>query len=1530
MALCVLMVFVITLGWYVPQGEAQEENVLRVARQQQKYLIKSNAVTLEWSRIINAAEYQIAYYNAQGEFIELERIEAQDVSLMQYEVTNLLPGYVYTFILRAYDVADDELTTDSNIYKVQAITRVTNFNAFRINETITENQTEVGTNPGIRVSWDRLIQAADPVSYVQSVDYEINVRKSKSATADTVERFYIEYEDGNYTLNRWGGNSFELVDSSLYNLQVTDENIRFEWTKEADDNSGIGKPSALRAGAIYYMQIYPRFSEGNFEHTRYVESELQQEFITTYLQVKLERHGANNAMMTAYRVRNDGTFVAFPNFLYEFWVGPDQNNLTRAYFEREEDSAGITEQYVEAFLANTANFLNYYMVTATADEMLEGIPIELRSQLLHVNLSGVEATLPPMPENLEVVRTVLDADSKVPIVTLRWDKPDNYEQMIEQSDNLDYRYYLFLNSAIEDLYNEIGQPITEILTNHKGEVLGEYPIKYRKAKWVSITNEGLKVIDANQVRDGELYTGKERIEYEFRGQGLFEESDDNNGYPDTLLLNKVYFLKMYTERLEQDSSMTSNYTLPIAFTTPRYRENKPPLPQLLHVEEVGVDYAKLAWGRVDIRAGDYFPEEEGLPTVHYEVTVSKKRDREEVEAGDLGQYGAGKYGDFEEWIYKVTSDGKMLIRSHDGTIEEVDIDSDNPLIEFSTYDQGRKREARINGDDPQYLQKPLEANTTYYMIVRTKIEVDGEEPKYSAYSQTLSATTLRKGIEGPGDGEKHPLAPDDFAVAKDADGNLMVESYRAFLTWRDNNTPLGAIYPNAQIEYELLRTEVSIENAVDWNGDPATLDEAQYKPYVFEHADILDAYNVQNKNFIFEAAELQANTVYFFSIRAKRTVLPEEGEEDTVLYSEWITVPVTTLILEPPTLLSVLEAEEDDFTHGNFNIYHELKITWRGLKHLNQEGQVQYQYEIAIRAEDEEDYREIRTGTQYSDISTRNMERWQTTNLLGTNYEWYSAYITGLGSNTRYYIKIRTVDVGGDTVSKYTGTISARTEFSAEDYEEEERKHDNDAVFLDSINRYRDTLYWVYEDIERSDSIYYRIKMRASKTIHYLRNDGQPEFVIDFTKAQEKATHKRAAFTVDIPVKLIEVLDETGKTLVLSTLNGDFIFRPGVLDVHRTASITEMMARKENQSSVEDVYVAITLEDLKDSSAYRPAQGRALVSDITSLKGVTKAFGITDDEFEQRIHDMLYGKDGTAGTSGLIYEKRRELESINPELTETEKEVERLLDEIERELGQYIKEIIESRNYIKYASTLKDIPRPLLAQLNYRHNTMDTNASIAPHKIIGSGRNWVKLLGQNHIVQQISRCEINQIDGIKLAAIKTTSMFFDLPGHEYQEELQYMINRYDLAAILAVSAYFRPNEAITIQEAILIFERVAEQYRKPSYNPNIAIRAKAYGLDKALNLNRLQDSLIKEQAAFMGMQLYTLYTHTNIDDLIPSRNVIITDEQHIRAHLLKAVRLSVDMQILKTENQRFRPKQEITRATYIVMLKRILDKLEIE
>ncbi len=1508
-SIMVVLTIISNIGWNIPQSFAAIDEEFSVAKVKQKYNITDNSIALEWESILNADTYQVSY---DKEYLGARQTVSKDVYTTETTINNLYPGFVYEFRLNATDQSGQELITPSvqDDYKVKAMTGIANFEAHKIDEVISENMTETGTNPGLMLTWDKL-QYFDEINNTyaeipkEQIDYEINIRKSKSSTADTVERFRIEYSnsDSRYYLRRWDGSQFVSVDvasETEYALDTDDDDITFNWTKVADELSGIIdvqtgqlKESALSPGSIYYIQLYPRFNtSGEFANVKYVETELEKDFVTTYLHIELVRHSTDNAMMTVYRVRNDGSFVTVPNFMYEFWVGPEQNNLNRSYYEREEDAGSAAESYIDAFLANTASFSNYYMVTATADETSDGDdPIVLTSQKLQVNLSQVGTSLPPMPENMEIVDVSLNEDKTAPIIKIRWDKPSNYEQMVSDGN---YQYHLLLNTAIDDLYDNSDVPITEKLYDLEDNFLGSYDIKYREAINVPIQNGALEIVEVDDLLSGELNTGSERLEYTLTGENLFTDSEDN--YPQTLLLNKVYYLKMYTEVETTDGDITSNNTLPITFTTPRYRENKPTLPSLISITEVTDSSIQLAWEKVDIEDEAFF--ETVTSTVYYEVSLSRKQDREVVELDELEDEGAGKYGAFEDPVFTITNEGS------------------SDLVSFLSSERSGEIETTINGDNPDDVDQTLDPNTTYYILVRTKVVSDdgGYDPVYSSYSQTLTATTLKTEIEGPSDDEIYPLAPDDFAIAEDVEGNLLIDNYSVTLNWSDVND-------SDSVTYNILRTERSVENISEWDGEPASLP-AEYMAEMISEEDISSSYREDTEDYLLTLDDLLGNKVYFFSIRAEKTVVID-GEE-SVYYSDWITIPVTTLILEAPTGLSVVEVEDDDEDYDDFNKYHEVKITWKGFKQYNSDDVKRYDFDIAIKADDEDDYTIIST-TDTGRIE--NLKSWQNGVMVGTNYEWYSTIISDLKSNTKYSIKIRIVDADGTSVSKFTEIVTTRTEFSNSDYDDDEQELTNDVTFIDSITRFKNSLYWVYDNNITSSTINYKIKVRGSKAVNHIRSMEDDTFTIDFSSAQQVDDDKKSSLKVYIPIKVVEVLDETNKTLVLHTINGDFVFRPGVFDTVDNSAIEKMMSKKENKSSVEDVYVTLTIKDIKDSSKYEPSSGLELVSNITSLGGEAIAFAITDDELEEWIYEELYGSDGTGETNGLVYEMREELQDIDPDIDELEEEIEDLLDEIEEELGEYIEDIITDNDYIEYTDDMDDVPKPIAVKLKYSTSSTENNNTISGYEIEGSGK-WTKVRSKNSTSQMVSTFEINGIDEYKLAVIKESRNIYDVSNHEYQQEIQYMNNRFNIAHILTNSSYIQPETNTNTKDAILLFEAIMYENSKEYSDSDLSNKAQEWGLDKVINTKRPDADLTREQVAFILMKLYEMKTYSSIETMTSSKSISFFDEKQINSYLYKSVQSSVDLEIMQAEDNLFNPKGKVTRGEFITFLKYVLEKLE--
>jgi hypothetical protein len=223
------------------------------------------------------------------------------------------------------------------------------------------------------------------------------------------------------------------------------------------------------------------------------------------------------------------------------------------------------------------------------------------------------------------------------------------------------------------------------------------------------------------------------------------------------------------------------------------------------------------------------------------------------------------------------------------------------------------------------LGDKLRPNTTYYFYVKTRLVIETPASEaVSAPTAILPVTTAKGSVRDPDDSAARPLAPEDFGVVADGDGNPLITGSSVVLGWSKRepgikyeiictservgphalkssyeNDPVYLSYIHAFDDVDLVSDEkVCLDPEADPPHAPGKL--------VYDSAAGFFTYNIDSWLF--------PNKLYYFSIRSVDTL---NGKE-----SVWISIPVTTSLIDGPIQLAAV----NDYQLGFFWIDDSLNM----------------------------------------------------------------------------------------------------------------------------------------------------------------------------------------------------------------------------------------------------------------------------------------------------------------------------------------------------------------------------------------------------------------------------------------------------------------------------------------------------------------------------------------------------------------------------------------------------------------------------
>lgn len=766
--------------------------------------------------------------------------------------------------------------------------------------------------------------------------------------------------------------------------------IGFELLGRADEESSVTTPSGVNVlpdedilpGTVYYMNIKPIFKDAGGENVYAVSvgdpSDMngsilsgERPYTSTPIRFQLTRDSANNIYVKIYKINQGSLYL--PRLYYEVQVTDDhtlpgdwpvKKTMDDSYFSGATAITVITG-------VNPNNEL-YYRIVVKSDnpeDRLESLPLPYTLT--------IDTSRPPLPTGITITDRIPDTAKAVDPsgaeitvkssdIVISWDKPLNWDTTNKE----DLYFHFLLNTNQTEIASDV--PLYA-----DGRYWESYPAKYRLVKYVCAGSENIKE-QGNRL----TYTLKAFELFKPDGAPAGDTIPNDDGYPEFLMPNTVYYLQMYTTTKENrgtaDPGKMSDRSIIVSFTTLSGAAADVPLP---------VDFKLSANGKqTDTTA---------VPPVNYnyvDLKFDKVTDidwRSYAEEYDTTKYSYEIYYDI---FMSMRTDPASFIRA--GTTEIPGGD-----VAFTGADdiQSTSVAARISRFTEQSLVSRfgnrLLPNTTYYFKARTRLVVrnksDGTEvlTKTSMDTAILPVTTIVTEVNPPDDSSRKPMAPTDFSIALDENQNPLVSGNSVTFTWERQEE---------DVIYELIRTsrKVNPNDPKDaYENDPEYISfleeydalsdgENNGKVYLdpvlpagqtsypegfsYDHATGMCTYTVDRRIF--------PNKLYYFSLKAVRVDAAREplsAEAESV----WVSIPVTTSLIEAPSSLEVV-------------VNAELGFSWTD----------------ATAGLTAEDYRIYAKGPD--DIDYRLMQKTQSTIVKDGDGRTYYGRISGLKINSSYDVKV--------------------------------------------------------------------------------------------------------------------------------------------------------------------------------------------------------------------------------------------------------------------------------------------------------------------------------------------------------------------------------------------------------------------------------------------------------------------------------------------------------------------------------------------
>jgi len=610
------------------------------------------------------------------------------------------------------------------------------------------------------------------------------------------------------------------------------------------------------------------------------------QYAYTPVMFQLTKDYADNIYVKIYKI-NQGS-LDLPRLYYEVQSNDDPSIPGDWTVKKVLDDTYFAGDFAVTVITgvNPNNEMHYKVVVKS-----DGVSDRIESPKMPYILSE-DTGKPPLPTGIEIIGKTLRAGVaerpatgervavKTTDITISWDKPRDWDNA---KNDLCFHFILCTNqtslSKNVDLYMD-------------GLHWGSYPVRYRLVKYMDALSDKIHE-EGNRlwcvIEGFDLFTGESPA-------GNVEEIANPDGYPEFLFPNTVYYLQMYTTKAADagsaDPEKMSNLSLVKSFTTLAGAQHDVPLPSGFRLDKNNTVTVPGTPPMIINNVELMFDKVRGLDWENY-----------------TSDGGASKKIYYDLYMSgRTAADSFILI----GTTQEPDGDvaftgADD---ELSTSIKATVREFSPGTEARAAFGERLRPNSVYYFIAKTRLVISNPPApdivKESAATSILAVTTARHGINPPDNSEMAPLAPDDFSIALDSGGNMLVTGSSAAFNWTRRET--GAVYelictservlPDANrsiYEHDALFTSFINE----FDGIDGLLDgKVILNPGASRLPEGL-SYDAATGLCLFSINSwLFPNRLYYFSLKA---VNPANGRE-----SLWISIPVTTSLIEGPKSLEAV------------------------------------------------------------------------------------------------------------------------------------------------------------------------------------------------------------------------------------------------------------------------------------------------------------------------------------------------------------------------------------------------------------------------------------------------------------------------------------------------------------------------------------------------------------------------------------------------------------------------------------------------
>ncbi len=1445
---------------------------------------------------------------------------------------------------------------------------------------------EIGTKPVLKLKWNKPVvwngtsfqNAEETLAFMQSqlnsfygssydistLDYLVSVESQASVQ--------VNYESGQYKakVENSDDSTKRAVETSnagksldFYLLGRKDSSTMIPTTDGAIQST---LPSALRSvkdyvlphggilpGTVYNMSIKPIFkkTDGSNIYVVSVGDPTAQNDSTLYTQTpqtlvpyaytplrfKLTKDDLGNVYVDIFRL-NQGSHT-MPNLYYQVQVTNDYS-LPGEWPEK----ARMNDQYFNGNIATTVisdidqSNTMYYRIVVWSDNQAD------RLQSWYIPYKIVDdSSKPSAPKNITVIpkelKTVANGEKTTNIV-ITWEKPSNFDAI---------KSNLYFNFELNTSQNELlTAPYPTLQAN--GKAYGQFPLKYRLVRYVKATSN--KITENNgylsYTIDGDTLFKHDNNDGNGLVDGPAPDTNDGNTYPTFLLPNTTYFLRMYStsggDPLDPESE--SSKSIITGFTTLSGNDLDVPVPKNLKgttnfdiVNNKISSYIIIQFDKINMSLG-------ANDKIYYDLYMSS-------DAVNYTLIGS------TDTMVNSNSDNR-------GNVVFTGTDLLSATIKATIKDFASGTKAYTS------FGSKLLPNTTYYFTVKTRLKVVNMDERVSVSTAVLPITTLSGSIGDADDTGKRPLAPVDFAIAKDSNGNYLVSGSKVTFTWtrtEGSNYVIVASTSRLAADAELSSLSndsiyQSFSNAFSQNGISINPDMSQtnltYDPITNVCKYTIDKW-------------LYPNRLYYFSIRAVTPSISAKTPN-----SVWISIPVTTSLIDAPTSLTAVNDSElgfnwvdtaqnvsaDDFKiyikgpsdadykamnraqctiikdgttyYGRImnlkaNTQYKVKVL-RGTSVSMSEtslltkdayhevvvswtGLASYTYELAVKTSDDTDYTTLISSdyTIYTEKSS---------NTVGTSYVNYYATIKSvkvtladgtseyrqLKSNTKYFVKVRAIKI--DSIAATYSKYVGPVDIRTEFNQKDYDTTDEETKNSASfLDKIEKLEEALYWRIDMASRTENKILLKGERVADALQNNSAYSFSIDISALGPKVNTD----IIYIPADVIRAMNSENKNIVFKTLGAEFTIRPNTFDVDNMKEVKSLQGKQ----ALKDIFFKLTITR-NYNSKISVASKTVTVAQVNDFKVQAQASLKAYNEMKDLIRDRVYNT-----KTGLVAKKKNLLLDSGTTSANQDKltaEIDQYVAEVESELSDYIGDMLKSNVATSNATEyVKAFGKPLMARLVYTAS----NGKKIPYANYDGVNKWQDVSTNAVFTPNMMTFNISKTGKYTVIAIVVSNK--DIPDNSpYKPYISAFMAKFDLGSVFTgIDKSFNADSTVSTKEIILLYETVLGKTNDDS-GMDMRQKARALKLDTVLNMNNLMKDVSRQEAAVVLIRLYSVKVGVNPDTVKPKSNAAIKDASQIDSKCYKSVLMTLDLKLLQLSQGYFKPKDNIGRGELVACFTKVL------